>query len=99
MKALFLIALTSVGLTGGFLFHQKHQVLQVEKKILALEDGLQELKESFTILQTEWSYLTTPQRLNQLARHYFPQARSVQKAQIKQLKELLMEPILTACHP
>lgn len=100
MKALFLIGLTSVGLTGGFLFHQKHEVLQVEKKILSLEDKIRELTENLTILQTEWSYLTTPQRLNELARHYFPQARSVQKAQIKQIKQLLMEePIMTACHP
>lgn len=88
MKALLPLTFTLATLSGGLLFHIKHEVLNLENTLKDLTHKVVEVKENLTTLKTEWSYLTQPQRIHNLALKYLPKFQSLQK------KQLVAAPVL-----
>jgi len=50
------------GMTGA-LFFVKHQVQDLERRVLRTEKSIRNYQSGIRILQAEWSLLTSPQRL------------------------------------
>ena len=67
MKPLYIAAfLVAVTLTYG-LYSMKYEVQRLESKLLTLHSELASERKSTQVLRAEWSYLNSPERLEQLA--------------------------------
>jgi hypothetical protein len=57
---------------GLLLFYSAQAVYSLDRHVQSIQISLQEEKESIRLLKIEWDYLNRPERLEQLAAHYFP---------------------------
>lgn len=65
----FLMALLCVVL-GCFTFNVKQNVMKLERQLHASQGKVRHLQEAIHVLETEWSYLTNPTRLQPLAEKF-----------------------------
>ena len=60
-----------LALIGGFiLFKVKYEVVDIEQRLVQIEQQISREKETIHILKAEWSHLNEPQRLQKLAEKY-----------------------------
>ena len=83
MNRFLLIFFCAVLVLGGSVFRLKYQVVEVERKLFQTQRNLATAREAYHLLQAEWSYLTAPERLNQLAEKHLPDWSSLQAKQME----------------
>ena len=66
-RRVVIAALAVVGLLSTGLYFLEYEVKQMERQLTRLDDGLRQDREAIQVLRAEWSYLTTPDRLQRLA--------------------------------
>lgn len=66
-RRVVIIALAVVGLLSTGLYFLEYEVKQMERQLARLDDGLRQDRQAIQVLRAEWSYLTTPDRLQKLA--------------------------------
>ncbi len=54
----------------ALLFTVKHKVLRVSKEVYKINNDIMHVQQNIEVLEAEWSYLTHPVRLEQLANRY-----------------------------
>lgn len=62
--------IAAVILIGYAMFQVKYEVLQQEQQLARLDHAILKDRESIRVLNAEWSYLSQPTRLDQLAKRY-----------------------------
>ena len=82
-KFLNAILVLTVLVSGFFLYTLEHQTRGLERQIVKLDLGIVEEQDNVKFLNAEWSSLTRPDRLKQLAQQYIgletQQARQILK--------------------
>ncbi|MEM7633382.1 MAG: hypothetical protein AAF299_02395 [Pseudomonadota bacterium] len=74
MLRLFNVILVAGVLVAGFaLYTLEHQTRSVEREIVRVDENIESEYEFIGLLNAEWSMLTRPQRLEQLARNHLDQ--------------------------
>lgn len=58
------------GISGAALLHTSQDVQQAEDRLHAIRSAVESERESIRVLETEWSYLNNPARLELLAAQY-----------------------------
>lgn len=66
-RRVVIIALAVVGLLSTGLYLLEYEVKQMERQLARLDHGLRQDRQAIQVLRAEWSYLTTPYRLQKLA--------------------------------
>ena len=66
-RRVVIAALAVVGLLSTGLYFLEYEVKQMERQLARLDDGLRQDRQAIQVLRAEWSYLTTPDRLQKLA--------------------------------
>ncbi len=69
-KFLNAILVLTVLVSGFFLYTLEHQTRGLERQIVKLDLGIVEEQDNVKFLNAEWSSLTRPDRLKQLAQQY-----------------------------
>lgn len=70
MRVFTFLSLFLLALVGGFLFHIKYQVVEIEGHLKKIDQQTQQVQEAIHVLKAEWSYLNKPERLQKLAQRY-----------------------------
>jgi hypothetical protein len=60
----------AVILVGYAMFQMKYEVMQQEARLARLNHEIADDREAVRVLNAEWSFLTQPARLDELARRY-----------------------------
>lgn len=87
---LIAILLMAAGL--AMLVHIKHKVQHLQSDLVELERQVHREEDAIHVLQAEWSYLTTPERLRQLSEKYL----SVDTIQVAQVRGSMENMIMLA---
>lgn len=58
----------AIAVAGGALFHISYQVERLESERHALDQAIEQERQSIRILRAEWAYLNQPERLAALDR-------------------------------
>ncbi len=82
MRIIMLLSIIFVMISAIFLFRIKHEVLDIERKILAAHKAIRQCSRDTMALQSELSYLTRPQRIHALGRQFFPHFQTLQPQQM-----------------
>ncbi len=86
-KFLNAILVLTVLVSGFFLYTLEHQTRGLERQIVKLDLGIVEEQDNVKFLNAEWSSLTRPDRLKQLAQQYIG-LETLQARQILKPEEL-----------
>ena len=86
-KFLNAMLVLTVLVSGFFLYLLEHQTRGLEREIAALDRSVAEEHDSVKFLNAEWSSLTRPDRLQQLAQQHLG-LETLQPRQIVKLSEL-----------
>lgn len=86
MRPLVVISIAAFVAAMLAMFLVKHEVRGLERELALLELDRQRHVEAIRVLRSEWSYLTRPARIADLARRHLP-LQPVQATQIKWLAE------------
>jgi hypothetical protein len=65
-----LMWLALVGCAGFGMFEVKYEVMQIEDQLARVDRAVIEKREAIHVLDAEWSFLTQPSRIDQLAHRY-----------------------------
>ena len=65
-----LIWMAAVALVGYAMFQVKYEVVQQEEQFARLNRKIADGREAIRVLNAEWSFLSQPSRLNDLAKRY-----------------------------
>jgi hypothetical protein len=65
-----LIWMAAVALVGYAMFQVKYEVVQQEEQLARLNRQIADGREAIRVLNAEWSFLSQPARLNELAKRY-----------------------------
>ncbi|ETZ07125.1 cell division protein FtsL [Holospora obtusa F1] len=66
MKIVLCVSFLMAMLSGMFLFHVKYQVLELEREYQSSQMQCKELEDQISVLQSQWCYLTRPERVESL---------------------------------
>lgn len=69
-RFLTLCGLLLLAVIGGFLFHVKYQVVELEGQLKKINEQTLHAQEAIHVLKAEWAYLNKPERLETLAKRY-----------------------------
>jgi hypothetical protein len=58
------------GLSGGLLLYTSQNVQQAESRLSSVEATLRQEQDSIRVLNAEWAYLNSPERLEELSNKY-----------------------------
>lgn len=72
-----------------WLFYLKYSVVQLEDRIRRAKQGIAEEKKNQRILKAEWKSLTSPERVQQLAKKYLNNMRQMEASQLKEFDSQL----------
>lgn len=70
MRFVTFLSLIFLAVVGGFLFHVKYQVVEMEGRLKATNRQILQVQEAIQVLKAEWAYLNKPDRLKELATRY-----------------------------
>ena len=84
--------IAAVILIGYAMFQVKYEVLQQEQQLARLDHAILKDRESIRVLNAEWSYLSQPTRLDQLAKRYLALAPIGTAQLLSNLDALPMRP-------
>lgn len=84
--------IAAVILIGYAMFQVKYEVLQQEQQLARLDHAILKDRESIRVLNAEWSYLSQPTRLDQLAKRYLTLAPIGTAQLLSNLDTLPMRP-------
>ena len=59
--------------TALFAFSQKHEARELKERLAVLEEELADRRENTRVLAAEWSYLSRPERISDLAQRHLEQ--------------------------
>ncbi|MCP4923644.1 MAG: hypothetical protein GY915_06405 [bacterium] len=88
MNKILFIAFCGVIALGGSVFRLKYQVVEAERHLHRTQKDLAHARESYHLLQAEWSYLTAPERLSQLLETHLPDWSPVRASQMKAMDHI-----------
>ncbi|ETZ04926.1 MULTISPECIES: cell division protein FtsL [Holospora] len=71
MKIVLCSSFIMATLSGMFLFHVKYQVMALEREYQTAQSQCVQLEEQISILQSQWCYLTRPERVEALINHHW----------------------------
>ncbi len=91
MRKSTLLWLTLAACCGVVFFHVSQKIHGSREKIAAIEAKISREEESMRILQTEWSYLNEPDRLEKLSRKYLGLS-PLKGSQFAQVVEIPVKP-------
>lgn len=83
MNRVIFFIFCGVMVLGGSVFRLKYQVVEVERQLHRAQRDLAISRETYHLLRAEWSYLTAPERLIQLAEKHLPEWSSLRATQMK----------------
>lgn len=66
----YALLMLTIAVSGGALMHTSQMVQKAEDERRALERSIEKEKRFIDVLEAEWSYLNSPQRLEILAQDY-----------------------------
>lgn len=84
----YFIAMAVLGLSALLMFFVKYELYYMKKDIVAIDVEIQRKIDEKQILEAEWSYLTTPERLKNLMTSNQGKYIVVKVEQIKKLETL-----------
>ena len=84
--------IAAVILIGYAMFQVKYEVLQQEQQLARLDHAILKDREAIRVLNAEWSYLSQPTRLDQLAKRYLTLAPIGTAQLLSNLDTLPMRP-------
>ena len=88
MHKLFNAVLVLAVLISGFILYSlEHQTRGLERQVARLEKKIGDAREDMKLLDAEWSSLTRPERIEELAGEYL-HLQTIQAAQIVKPEEL-----------
>lgn len=86
-KFLNAILVLTVLISGFFLYSLEHQTRELERQIAKRDRGIDEERDNVKFLNAEWSSLTRPDRLKQLAQQHLG-LKTLEARQIVKPEEL-----------
>lgn len=73
-RIVFLVLFVTAAVIAGVMFQVKQEVISLEADLGDLNRGIENDKEAIVVLQAEWSFLSRPQRIADLARRHLGMA-------------------------
>ncbi len=86
-----ILSIIAVSAVGYGMFQVKYEVMQLEERLNRVNHRIAERREAIHVLNAEWSLLSQPTRLDELARRYLNLA-PITNAQLGHLDTLPLRP-------
>lgn len=82
MKIVLFLSFITATISGMFLFHVKHEVLELEREHQYTKLQCSRLQEDIASLHSHWCYLTRPERVETLLTQHWPHWVKLSPAQV-----------------
>ena len=89
MKIFLCISFIIATISGMFLFHVKYKVLALEEEYQSIQLHCIQLQEQISVLQSQWCYLTRPERVESLITQHWPHWGKLDPSQVINWPELM----------
>ena len=78
--------------TALFAFSQKHEARELKERLAVLEEELADRRENTRVLAAEWSYLSRPERISDLAQRHLEQLLPMSVKQFSSFADIPFRP-------
>ncbi len=79
-------------LTALLAFSQKHEARELKERLAVLEEELADRRENTRVLAAEWSYLSRPERIKDLAERHLGQLLPMSVRQFSSIADIPFRP-------